>query len=62
MQLIWKNLRFESQKIEDKDWANNLEKKFSSSCFFPRDYAIPTRRLVTLCVARGLVEELNDTS
>ena len=62
MQLIWKNLRFESQKIEDKDWADNLEKKFSSSCFFPRDYAIPTRRLVTLCVARGLVEELNDTS
>ena len=43
------------------DWADNLGKKFSSSCSFPRDYAIPTRRLVNLCVAKELVEELNDT-
>ena len=33
--MIQKNIRFESQKIEGKDWADNLGKKFSFFMLFP---------------------------
>ena len=46
--------RSESQKIEVKDWADNIGNLFSFFMLFPRDHAIPTRRLVTLCIAKGL--------
>ena len=46
--------QFESQKIEGKDSADNIGNLFSFFMLFPRDHAIPTRRLVTLCIAKGL--------
>ena len=33
--MIQKNIRFKSQKIEGKDWADNLGKRFSFLMLFP---------------------------
>ena len=52
---------FESQKIEGTNWADNIGNLFSFFMLFPRDHAIPTKRLVTLFIAKGLEKELSET-
>ncbi|KAK7819453.1 hypothetical protein CFP56_040269 [Quercus suber] len=45
-----------SQGIYFEDWHENLRKIYAFFNLFPRDYEIPTRRLVALSVAEELVE------
>ena len=49
-----------SQGIYFQDWHENLRKIYAFFNLFPRDYEIPTRRLVALSVAEELVEEGRD--
>ena len=49
-----------SQGIYFEDWHENMRKIYAFFNLFPRDYEIPTRRLVALSVAEELVEEGRD--
>ena len=46
-----------SETLENEDLPEDLWKCFSYFRLFPRDFEIPTRRLIALWVAEGLVKE-----